>query len=42
MVAGAYKAIPIEMLLAETMMALRQGYLDSLQAKAQSRLKTGG
>lgn len=41
-VAGAYKATPIEVLRAETMMPPMQEYLDLLQAKARSRLKDGG
>ena len=41
-VAGAYKATPIEVLQAETMMPRMQVHLDQLQAKARSRLKVNG
>lgn len=41
-VAGAYKATPIEVLQAETMLPPMQVHLDQLQAKARSRLKING
>lgn len=40
--AVAYKATPIEVLLAETMIPPMQECLDLLQAKTRMRLRSGG
>lgn len=40
--AGAYKATPVEVLHAETLIPPMQEHLDQLQAKARSRLKISG
>lgn len=41
-IAGAYRATSIEVLRAETIMPSTREYLDQLQCKARSRLKTSG
>lgn len=41
LVSGVYKATPIEVLHAETMVPLIQEYLDLLQAKTRTRLRIG-
>lgn len=41
MVADAYRATPVEILQAETMVPLMQEYLDQLQTKARLCLKAG-
>lgn len=42
MVAGAYRATPIETRHAETLIPPMQGHLDQLQARARMRFKTEG